>query len=43
MCVVIVVMATVWPIGLWRRGDGEGTVKNESKKEVETVSNNYPR
>ena len=25
----------VWPIGLRRRGDGGGTVK-ESKKEVET-------
>jgi len=30
-------------IGLWRRSDGGGTVKNESKKEVETVANNYPR
>ena len=30
-------------IGLWRRGDGGGTVKKESKKEVETVANNYPR
>jgi hypothetical protein len=35
MCIVIVVMAAVWPIGLWRRGDGGGTVKKESKKEVE--------
>ena len=32
MCIVIVVMAAVWPIGLWRRGDGGGTVKKESKK-----------
>jgi hypothetical protein len=24
-------------------GDGGGTVKKESKKEVETVANNYPR
>jgi hypothetical protein len=24
-------------------GDGGGTVKNESRKEVETVENNYPR
>jgi hypothetical protein len=30
-------------IGLWRRGDGGSTVKKESKKEVETVANNYPR
>jgi len=30
-------------IGLWRRGDGGGTVQKESKKEVETVTNNYPR
>jgi hypothetical protein len=30
-------------IGLWRRGDGGGTVKKESNKEVETVVNNYPR
>jgi hypothetical protein len=29
--------------GLWRRGDGGGTVKREWKKEVETVANNYPR
>jgi hypothetical protein len=29
--------------GLWRRGDFGGTVKKESKKEVETVVNNYPR
>ena len=43
MCIVIVVMAAVWPIGLWCRGDGGGTVKKESKKEVETVANNYPR
>jgi hypothetical protein len=35
-------MATVWLIGLWRRGNGEGTVKKELKKEVETVANNYP-
>jgi hypothetical protein len=28
-------------IGLWRRGDGGGTVKKESKKDVETVANNY--
>jgi hypothetical protein len=40
---VIVVMAAVWPIGLWCRGDGGGTVKKESKKEVETIANNYPR
>jgi hypothetical protein len=26
-------------IGIWRRGDGGGTVKKESKKEVETVAN----
>jgi hypothetical protein len=32
MCIVIIVMAAVWPIGLWRRGDGGGTVKKESKK-----------
>jgi hypothetical protein len=24
-------------------GDGGGTVKKESKKEIETVANNYPR
>jgi hypothetical protein len=30
-------------IRLWRRGDGGGTVKKASKKEVETVVNNYPR
>jgi hypothetical protein len=24
-------------------GDGGGTVKKESKKEVKTVTNNYPR
>jgi hypothetical protein len=30
-------------IGPWCRGDGGGTVKKESKKEVETVTNNYPR
>jgi hypothetical protein len=30
-------------IGLWRRGDVGGTVKKESKKEVQTVANNYPR
>jgi hypothetical protein len=30
-------------IGLWRRGDGGGTVKKEAKKKVETVVNNYPR
>jgi len=30
-------------IGLWRRGGGGGIVKKESKKEVETVANNYPR
>jgi hypothetical protein len=24
-------------------GDGGGTVKKESKQEVETVANNYPR
>jgi hypothetical protein len=24
-------------------GDGGGTVKKESKKDVETVANNYPR
>ena len=30
-------------IGLWRRGDDGGTVKKESKKEVETVANNYTR
>ena len=30
-------------IGLWRSGDGGGTVKKESKKEVETVANNYSR
>jgi hypothetical protein len=30
-------------LGLWRRGDGGGTVKKESKKEVETVANNYSR
>jgi hypothetical protein len=28
-------MAAVWPIGLGGRGDGGGTVKKESKKEVE--------
>jgi hypothetical protein len=43
MCIVIVVMAAVWPTGLWRRGDGGGTVKKELKKEVKTVVNNYPR
>ena len=43
MCIVIVVMAAVWPIGLWLWGDGGGTVKKESKKEGETVANNYPR
>jgi hypothetical protein len=43
MCIVIVVMAAVWPIGLWHRGDSGGTVKKESKKEVETVENNYLR
>jgi hypothetical protein len=32
MCIMIVVMAAVCPIGLWRRGDGGGTVKKESKK-----------
>jgi hypothetical protein len=36
-------MAAVWPIGPWLRGDGGGTVKKESKKEVETVANNYLR
>jgi hypothetical protein len=30
-------------IVLWRRGDGGGTVKKESKEEVETVVNNYLR
>jgi hypothetical protein len=30
-------------IGLWRRGDGGGTVKKESEKDVETVANDYPR
>jgi hypothetical protein len=30
-------------IGLWRRGDGGGTVKKESEKEVGTVVNNCPR
>jgi hypothetical protein len=40
---MIVVMAAVWHIGPWRRGDGGGTVKKESKKEVEIVANNYPR
>jgi hypothetical protein len=30
-------------IGTWCRGDGGGTVKKESKKEVETFANNYPR
>jgi hypothetical protein len=39
MRIVIVVMAAVGPIGLWRRGDGGGTVKKESKKEVEMVPN----
>jgi hypothetical protein len=34
MCIVIV-MAAVWLIGPWRRGDGGGTVKKESKKGVE--------
>jgi len=29
--------------GFWRRADGGGTVKKESKKEVETVANNYLR
>jgi hypothetical protein len=43
MCIVIVVMAAVWPIGLWHMGDGGGTVKKESKKDFETVANNYPR
>jgi hypothetical protein len=43
MCIVIVVMAAVWLIGLWRRGDVGSTVKKKSKKEVETVANNYPR
>jgi hypothetical protein len=43
MCIVIVVMAAVWPIGLWRRGDGGGTVKKASRKVVETVASNYPR
>jgi hypothetical protein len=38
-----IVMAAVWPIVPWRRGDGEGTVKKESNKEVERVANNYPR
>jgi hypothetical protein len=35
MCIVIVVMAAVWLIALWRRGDGGGTVKKKAKKEVE--------
>jgi hypothetical protein len=43
MYIVIVVIAAVWPIGLWRRGDGGGTVKKELKTEVETVANNCPR
>jgi hypothetical protein len=43
MCIAIVVMAAVWFIGLCRRSDGGGTVKKESKKEVETVGNKYPR
>jgi hypothetical protein len=43
MCIVIVVMAAVWPIGLWSRGDGGGTVKKESKKEFEKVAKDYPR
>jgi hypothetical protein len=30
-----IVMAAVWPIGPWRSGDGGGTVKKKSKKEVE--------
>jgi hypothetical protein len=30
-----IVTAAVWPLGPWRRGDGGGTVKKESKKEVE--------
>jgi hypothetical protein len=30
-------------IVLWRRGDGGDTVKKGSKKEAETVANNYPR
>jgi hypothetical protein len=42
MCIVIV-MAAVWTIVTWRRGDGGGIVKKESEKEVETVANNYPR
>jgi hypothetical protein len=42
MCIVIV-MAAVWPIGPLLRCDGGGSVKKESKKEVETVTNNYPR
>jgi hypothetical protein len=28
-------MAAVWPIGPWRKSDGGGTVKKESKKKVE--------
>jgi hypothetical protein len=32
MCLVIVVMAAVWPIVLWRMCDGGGSVKKESKK-----------
>jgi hypothetical protein len=43
MCIVIVVMAAVWTNGLWPSGDGGGTMKKETKKEVETVVNNYPR
>jgi hypothetical protein len=35
MCTVIVVMAAVRLTGLWCKGDGGGTVKKESKKEVE--------
>jgi hypothetical protein len=43
MCIVIVVMAAVWPIELWRRGAGGDIVKKKSKEVVETVANNYPR
>jgi hypothetical protein len=37
MCIVIVVMAAVWPIGLWRRVDGGGAVKKECNVMLNTV------
>jgi hypothetical protein len=40
--IIILIVYLDMLIGLWRRGDGGGAVKKESKKEVETVANNYP-